>query len=320
MSTRDQVLEALLAAADPGVSGQDIAEKLGVSRMAVAKHVATLQAEGYEIEAARGRGYRLLATPTEATPAGVRPLVSSAFWTTIVGGLQAASTNDDARALAREGAPEGTAVVAASQTAGRGRLGREWSSPQGGAYLSVILRPQVPVAQVSSLALALGLGVARALDQMGVCPQLKWPNDVLLADGKVAGILVEMAAESDRVEWVVAGIGMNVRRPRGDGEQRAAYLSDVVSGWSPAAVTAAVLDEVATVYDQWRSNGFGGLAEEYGERHALQGQEVVVRDAIGRVCAAGRVRGVDADGRLLVADATGGTLGVSAGEVTLREE
>lgn len=319
MSTRERVLQALIEAAERGVSGQEIAEALGVSRTAIAKHVAALEAEGYVIEAARGRGYRLVAGPIDATPAGVRPLINSRFWTSVLGGWETGSTNDDARRLAQEGASEGTVVVAASQSAGRGRLGRTWSSPEGGAYLSVILRPAVSVLQASSLPLALGVAVARAFAKLGVASRLKWPNDVLLAEGKVAGVLVEMAAEADLVDWLVAGIGMNVSRGAGNDEARAAYLSDVAAGLTPAVVSAAVLDEVAAVYDEWKSGGFGVLAGEYGEWHSLSGQQVVVRDAMGRVSASGRVVGVDADGRLLLDDGAGAIQRVAAGEVTLRQ-
>lgn len=319
MSTRESVLDALVAAGGDGVSGQSLADRFGVSRVAISKHVAALQAQGYTIEAVTGRGYRLVATPSVSTPAGVQPLVRSPFWLRFEGGMETGSTNDDARALARSGAPEGTIVVVARQTAGRGRLGRSWLSPEGGAYLSAVLRPQVAPADVSTLTLALGVAVAKSFERFGARPRLKWPNDVLLETGKVAGILVEMAAEADRVEWLVAGIGANVLRPSAPAGVGPAYLSDAVGALAPAEVAAAVLDEVADAYAQWVATGFRAFAADYAERDALLGESVAVRDAAGSVKASGVATGVDIGGRLLVRAQDGTVTAVAAGEVTLRD-
>lgn len=323
MATRDIVLAALRAAGSAGVSGETIARELGMSRVAIAKHVSALRDAGYDIQAVPGTGYRLVATPDAPLPPEVRPLLTSSagFWTRIDGGGETGSTNDDARVLARSGAPEGTVVLASRQTAGRGRLGRTWSSPGGGAYLSAVLRPAVAPADVSSLALAVGVGIARGLAETGAPDaRLKWPNDVLLGGGKVAGVLLEMAAETDRVDWVVVGVGLNVRR--GPGEPHppgAAFLADSVDGARSAATVAAVLDGIAAAYEEWRDGGFPALLAEYERRDALRGMEVAVRDLAGRVVATGTVDGVDDAGRLVLRSADGGVSAVSAGEVTLRD-
>jgi len=323
---RVAILAALKAAAGAGVSGEALAADLGVSRVAVAKHIAALRDAGYEIEATRGSGYRLIAAPDLPLPEEVSPLLhatpsGSPRWR-LVGGVETGSTNDDAKRLARAGEPEGTVVVASKQTAGRGRLGRTWASPQGGLYLSAVLRPPLPPAAVSPLALAIGVGVARGLSRLGASPLLKWPNDVLLAqdDGaaKVAGILLEMSAETDVVEWVVAGCGLNVHRPPAGALAGAGYLDDVL-GDRPrlADVAAAVLDGIAEAYDAFLGDGFAALAEEYRSRDALRGREVAVRNATGAVLASGRVDGVDDQGRLLLHNGSERTA-VAAGEVTLR--
>ena len=137
----------------------------------------------------------------------MRRLLRSGLWTDLSGGGETGSTNDDARALARAGAEQGTVVLASRQIAGRGRLGRTWESPEGGAYLSAVLRPAVSPSDVSSLALVIALGVAEALEGLGLTPSVKWPNDVLVDGAKLAGVLLEMAAEADRVDWVVVGVG-----------------------------------------------------------------------------------------------------------------
>jgi BirA family biotin operon repressor/biotin-[acetyl-CoA-carboxylase] ligase len=316
VSRRDDVLAALGAAAPGPVSGEMLARQLGVSRVAVAKHVAALRAAGYEIVAAPGSGYRLLGASDVPLPQRVRALLAEEFWTRIVGYDETGSTNDDARALAREGAPEGTAVIAARQSAGRGRLGRTWSSPAGGAYVSCVLRPAVPLADVPSLGHAIAVGAARGLSAIGVEVGLKWPNDVMLDGGKLAGILLETSAETDRVDWVVAGIGLNVRRAA-EAPPGAAFVSDVLPGAERSRVAAAVLDGIAAAYRDWVAGGFAALRVEYLDRFTLVGREVTVSDVTGRALAAGTVSGVDGRGNLLL-DTADGSVSLVAGEVTLR--
>jgi BirA family transcriptional regulator, biotin operon repressor / biotin---[acetyl-CoA-carboxylase] ligase len=320
VTTRDEVLSALHAAGTVPLSGEALAAELGVSRVAVGKHVSALRELGYEIAAVPGSGYRLLSVPDLALPGEVVPLLHSGFWTALTGGGATGSTNDDARVAARVGAPEGSVFLASSQSTGKGRLGRSWVSPIGGVYLSAVLRPRVAAAEVSSLTLAVALGVAQGLEPLGASPRLKWPNDVLLGDGKLAGLLHEMSVESDAVEWVVAGVGVNVRRPpTGDaGLEGAAYLEDATGALRLAEVAAAVLDGIAETYERWQLGGFAELRADYEARFALVGEEVRVSDMLGEVRAEGEVLGVDDEGRLLVRGADDAVAAVVAGEVTLR--
>lgn len=319
MSTRDDVLSALRDAGEAGVSGELLAGELGVSRVAVGKHVKTLRAEGYGIDAAPGSGYVLSAIPDAPLPAEVTSHLRSTLWRRLEGGGETGSTSDDARTLAREGASDGTVVLASSQTAGRGRLGRDWVSPTGGAYFSAVLRPGVGLADVSALSLVVGLGVARGLIALGIDSRLKWPNDVLLSDGKVAGVLLEMAAEADAVEWVVVGVGLNVRRhSTSPSVKTAAYLSDERGDVRIASAVAAVLDGIAEVYAEWLARGFSALRDEYESRSSLIGESVTVRDRDGAVRGSGEVLGVDVGGRLRLAGPDG-EIAIAAGEVTLRE-
>lgn len=314
--SRDAVLMALRAAGGRGASGERLADAIGISRVAVAKHIAVLREMGYTIEARHGAGYKLLSSPGIAVPEEVRPLLRNPLWCEVRGALETGSTNQEARSLAESGAREGTVFLAASQTSGRGRLGRDWASPPGGAYMSMVLRPPVSPLEVGSLALAVAVGVARGVQACsGVEPSLKWPNDVLVDGRKLAGILLEMAAEADRVTWVVAGIGVNVRSA-GTRFPHAAFLADM-SDVSAAQVAASVLDGVADAYRIWLDAGFPALHEEYERFSALTGSEVTVSDATGRVHAAGVVAGVDGEGRLLVSG-DGRVTAVASGEVTLR--
>lgn len=320
-SDREPLLLARLRAAAPhAVSGERLAADLGVSRVAIAKRVAGLCARGYRIEAATGLGYRLLSSPDLPLPAEVAPLLSARMWSTLTGGSSTASTNDDAKRLAREGAAEGTVVLASEQTGGRGRLGREWSSPSGGVYFSVVLRPPLAPSEVAALPLVAGVGLARGFATLGTEVTLKWPNDVFEGDGKVAGVLVEMSAEAERVEWLVVGCGINVRPPATP-HPGAAYLAGDPAAPTPrlATVAAAALDGLASAYDDFRLGGFDAVRAEYVSRLRLLGRDVTVRRLDGAVAAAGRVAGVDETGRLVV-DGPDGPVALTAGEVTLRED
>ncbi|HSK46572.1 MAG TPA: biotin--[acetyl-CoA-carboxylase] ligase [Coriobacteriia bacterium] len=318
MSTRSLVLQALRDAGSAGVSGETIARELGLSRVAIAKHIAALRAAGYSIEARAGEGYRLLATPDLPLPGEVAPRLTDSFWVRVEGAEETGSTNDDARELARRGAPEGTAVVAARQTAGRGRFARTWLSPTGGAYLSAILRPPLGTLELAPLALVIAVGVARGLVSLGASPRLKWPNDVLLQRGKVAGILLEMSGQADRVDWVVVGVGVNVQ-PLGEPPgQSAAAVSDAVPDARAADVAGAVMDGIASAYQQWLAEGFSALRKEFESMHALSGRAVIVRDLQGGIVAAGTVQRIDEIGRLILLTEAG-SVPVASGDVTLRD-
>jgi BirA family biotin operon repressor/biotin-[acetyl-CoA-carboxylase] ligase len=330
---RRALVLAALSAEPTGVSGEALAGRLGVSRVAVAKHIAALRGLGYEIEAAAGRGYRLVSVPDAPLPLEVAPLLASVSWVRLSGGGVTGSTNDDCRALAIAGTPEGAVVLASAQTAGKGRLGRTWASPEGGVYLSALLRPPLAVADAGPLALVVGIGVARGLASLGAGVGLKWPNDVVALGpvepggtaagagparpaGKIAGVLLESMSEGERLSWVVAGVGIDVRRPAAP-EAGAAYLDDVAGSRPLARVAAAVLNGIADAYGRFLGAGFAALADEYAALSVLDRRSVRVADREGRLVVEGVARGVDATGRLLV-ETSGGTVAVASGDVTLR--
>jgi BirA family biotin operon repressor/biotin-[acetyl-CoA-carboxylase] ligase len=302
-----------------GVSGESLASDLGISRVAIRKHIAALRDQGYGVEARPGEGYRLLSRPDAPLPLEVMARIKEPFYVHAEGGHVTDSTNDDARRLAVAGEPEGTVVLAGEQRAGRGRLGRVWESPEGGAYASIVLRPDVETPEGIVLPLVVGIGVAEGLESLGVEALVKWPNDILAPDGrKIAGILCEGLSEGWQVVWVVAGIGINVSVPN---SPEGSVSVDELAGRHLLVpdVTATVLDSVARAYLRWKHEGFGVLAEAYERRSWLAGREVTISDAAGRVLVAGRVAGIDGQGRLLV-DSGDGIVPVAAGDVTLRRD
>jgi BirA family biotin operon repressor/biotin-[acetyl-CoA-carboxylase] ligase len=178
-----------------------------------------------------------------------------------------------------------------------------------------VLRPPLAPVALGGLSLALAVGTARALDSLGAEAGLKWPNDLEVAGRKLGGILLEMTAEADRTEWVVAGCGVNV--VGAPGADFAAVREQVPDVRVPV-VAAALLDGIAAAYREFLGAGFpGGLAAAYRARDVLTGRDVIVRDATGALVAAGVAERVADDGSLVVAGQDG-TRSVAAGEVTLR--
>lgn len=212
METKEEILRRLREAGDY-VSGETISARLGISRAAVWKGIRALREEGYGIRAVTNRGYRLDSCPDRYSEAEI----GAGLETEVLGRRifcydSVDSTNEEAKRHALSGAPNGSVFVAEEQTGGKGRLGRGWASPPGtGLWFSILLRPGLLPPHLPVTTLVAGLAVARAVRNLTGCGAcIKWPNDIVIGGKKVCGILTEMAAEIDRVEFVVVGIGVNV--------------------------------------------------------------------------------------------------------------
>ena len=184
---------------NPGfVSGEAMSAKLGISRNAVHKHVKSLRARGYQILGVSRRGYRLEDEPCRLSMGRITDRTEkSAFGRSFRYYDEIESTNAEAKSLANSGAPEGTVVIAEAQSAGRGRLGRRWTSPAGkGLLFSVLLRPQVPMNDAHLLTLVAAAAAADAVEAVAGTPvNIKWPNDLFLGDRKAGGILLEVSGQ-----------------------------------------------------------------------------------------------------------------------------
>lgn len=200
----NETQSAVLSALTEGpISGPELAQQLGISRAAVWKQIEALRQQGFEI--AGEHGYELQSVPEfggAAIEFGLDAPVSIEYHDTI------GSTNTRARELARI-KETNIAVVANEQTGGRGRLGREWHSPSGGIWLSILLRPELPAMHAPVYTLAAAVATTRAVRNAGCDATIKWPNDVQVDGNKLAGILTEMEGEADRISWLVVGIGIN---------------------------------------------------------------------------------------------------------------
>ena len=323
MTSAEQIVALLRAAAGAEVSSRVLCERLGVSRAAVWKQVEGLRAGGYAIEACSRRGYRLVRAPDTPFAAEVSPLLTALRIGRDCRYLaETGSTNRDVAALAEGGLPEGVVVVAGRQTAGRGRMSRVWFSPsEANLYFSLLLRPAIEPGRAASLPLVVGLAVAEALADCApeITPQIKWPNDILIGGKKVCGILCEMQAETDCVRHIIPGVGVNVnltcRMLPEELRDRATSLR-IETGriFSRAAVLAAILNRFEPLYDRWRQEGFAPLIPAVAARDVLQGRRITME--IGGRQVTGRADGIQPDGALRLVTAQG-VVPVYSGEAHL---
>ena len=319
--SEEMVLAFLAEAGDEFVSGEAISDKLGMSRAAVWKHVNGLRSQGYRIDAVPARGYRLVEIPDRLGALELKPLLGTHDLGQVLHCHdELESTNDLAKQLAEEGAGHGEVVVAEAQTAGRGRRGRAWvSPPRKNLYLSAILRPDLPPQRAAELTLVASVAVCEAVRQAGVAATIKWPNDVIVNGRKVAGILTEMAAEVDRVQWVVLGVGVNLNIAAEDlpDDLREIATSIAAERGEPvprALFTAALLGGLEEWLDRYEDEGFGPVRDAWRSLSGTLGREVRVSMAGGEI--SGIAEDIDESGALLVRGAAGLTR-VVAGDVQL---
>ncbi len=213
MSLRDDVLGRLLTAGDTYISGGLMADQLHVSRTAIWKVIEQLKAEGAEIESTSRLGYRLISPPDLFHEGQFELLMQNCRipWKPQYF-AEVDSTNNVAKTLAANVAPEGTVIISDHQTAGKGRLGKQFHSPQGGLYFSAILRPALPLNDMMAVTACAASAVFNALQEFGITAKIKWVNDLFLNDRKICGILSEGSfnAETLSLDYLIIGIGINL--------------------------------------------------------------------------------------------------------------
>ncbi len=287
------------------ISGEAISQQLGLTRAAVWKQVRTLRSQGYEIEGARGEGYRLLGRPDQILK---DDLFSRLSGNGLFGSFEyfpvTDSTNARAMELAERGSLHGTLVCADAQTAGRGRLGRKWVSPPAiNLYLTMILRPPIEPFLAPQLTLVAAIALAQGVEDVtGLSCKLKWPNDLYIGGRKAAGILAEMAADPDCVRHVAIGIGLNVNGLDSDfpDDLRGKATSlRIESGKRHfrVDVLVAFLNRFSVAYREFLSGGFLALQPEWNRRSLLEGKRVLLRQRTEAEW--GAALGVDDEGVLI---------------------
>ncbi len=320
-TTDEKILKSLERSGKGFVSGQSLAASLGLSRTAIWKHMNSLKARGFPIESSASKGYRLSAPllPFNETS------ISAGLATDLIGREilffdRLSSTNEEAVQLARRGAPEGTVVIAEAQDKGRGRLGREWVSPPGrNLYASIILRPGTAPHELQGITLLAAVAVAETIARFSPKkPSVKWPNDVLIGNRKIAGILMEMQGSAEMADFVVAGIGINLNMEQKDFPTplRKTATSLLCASGRPvprAAFTQSLLLSIEIWYKTFLEKGLSAIIEVWRQHFTSEGKPLRVRSL--RKTIEGICLGVDETGALVLRLANGATERVLAGDV-----
>ncbi|MDT8421050.1 MAG: biotin--[acetyl-CoA-carboxylase] ligase [Desulfuromonadales bacterium] len=320
MSSRDQILSLFRRRGGEFLSGQEISQTLNISRAAVWKQVEQLRDLGFEIEARRSLGYRLLKGPDLLLAEDITAGLQGEIGWTLTCLAETGSTNEDLRLMAEQGAAEGTVLVADRQSAGRGRLGRRWESPAGiNLYCSILLRPQIPPQQAPQLTFLSAVATAEALiGTFGLPVRVKWPNDLLVNGRKIAGMLNEMSAESEQVHFVLLGIGVNLNMQANQFPEDLRYPATSVllergTSVPRLAFVRSLLEKIDECYREYREEGFRVIRRRWEGLSDLLDQ--AVRVDLNPGIREGVVVGLDEDGALRLQLENGEVERILAGDV-----
>lgn len=316
-----KILDILLNA-DDFISGQEISEKLGVSRQAVWKAINALKEKGYEIQSVTNRGYRLVSSPNYLNESSLKSLLHNKIIGKNLIVLDSVdSTNDYLKKLGNEGCENGTVVAAREQTKGKGRLGRTWQSKKDdGIAFSVLLRPNVAPSEVSAITPLAGLAVCKAIREYTKLDcVIKWPNDIIVGRKKLVGILTEMSAEFDAVEYVITGIGINVDHtsfPEEIAFKATSLLLETGRHIDKNEFLACVLEHIENEFVKNNLELTPTALSEYTDLCATVGRSVTFQRGTRRI--SGMAVGVSEHGELKVMMSDGTICLVNSGEVTVQ--
>ena len=321
---RTEILNILRAEAPEPVSGEELANKLGVSRTAIWKNIQALKQEGYEIEAITKKGYVLAQIPDKLLPAEIAQKIETKWLGHELHYVDSVdSTNTLCKAYANQGCANGTVCVAEEQTGGKGRLSRGWFSPKGkGLWFSLVLQPPFLPEEAPKCTLLAAVAVVKAINSYkGVKAAIKWPNDILLDGKKLVGILTEMSAEFGHINYVVIGTGINVCVPKEmvPKELRNSAISLADKAQEPinrVELLAKVLDNMEELYEIVLKQGFKPILAMWRTYSATLGKMVKVIAPDSTYI--GRALDINDEGILLVQKTDGKIAEVLAGDVSIR--
>jgi len=291
------------------LSGQDISEPLMLSRAAVWKHIKKLQSLGYKIESRPKLGYRLTKTTELLLPWEISDgLETKLFGKRIYYFDTINSTQNFAIELASRPQENGTIVIAEKQTQGRGRLSRKWTSPSGGIWMSVILRPKFEVSTSTLFPIISSLALSLAIEKvLKIKTQIKWPNDLTIDDKKVAGILVDASVESGKINYLILGVGINFKFDVKEVEKTikntgnyygVATLVNKNNKTNPVKLVQALLLELERLYNLFLYGNSEYIIKQWTKRSSTIGKTVSVVSSAGPIH--GRAVKIDKDGALVI--------------------
>jgi BirA family biotin operon repressor/biotin-[acetyl-CoA-carboxylase] ligase len=325
-SPLDKIITLLKSHQSEFFSGEKLSKTLHLSRTAVWKNIKKLQSLGYKIESKPKIGYKLnfdtgLLLPWE---------ISDGLQTDIIGRKiyyfdTIDSTQNFALKLSQKPHENGSLVIAERQTRGRGRLNRKWVSPKGGIWLSILLRPNFELSQTSLFPMITSLALCLAIEKiLKIKPELKWPNDLTLKGGKIAGILIDAAIESNKIDYLIIGVGINfrispskisklVKDPRRNYEITTLVKKNQDA--NPVGLIQQFLFELEQMYNNITSNSIGKIRKEWTKRSSTIGKNVTAITTTGLL--KGRAIGIDETGALLLSN-RGKIQRLLAGDITHR--
>jgi BirA family biotin operon repressor/biotin-[acetyl-CoA-carboxylase] ligase len=322
-TVEEEIVGLLEKNGDKFFNTKDISLKLKVHPYSVYQAVRELRKWGFQIQNDRKRGYRLVESPDLILPAKIgKNLKTKIFGKKVYSYRKVGSTNVLGFRLAETEAEEGTLIVGDEQTKGKGRMGRSWYSPPGlGLWMSLILRPDIPPFKAPGLSICAGLALAQAIFEMtGIEAKIKWPNDCLIDGKKVGGILLELSAELDRINFVIVGIGVNVNHsvkdfPKNLAQTATSLKIKLGKDISRLALLTLFLEKFERIYLDFKKNGLSPQREMIKSYSSLLGKKVTVR--FGKEKLEGIAENIDENGSLVMKVKKGKKV-VTAGEVTVR--
>jgi BirA family biotin operon repressor/biotin-[acetyl-CoA-carboxylase] ligase len=320
----NKILKLLKDNRDGYVSGQDISNKLGVSRTAIWKHINQLKEIGYEIESISKKGYKLVGSPDLLTFEEIQPyLYTKLIGRNIIHFDSIPSTNIKAKEIGDKNESNGAVIISEEQTNGRGRLGRTWVSPKyKGLWMSIILKPELSPMEAAKLTQIGAAAVVKALQELNIDALIKWPNDVVINSKKVCGILTEMSAELTKINYIVMGIGVNVNiEENAFPEELKAIASSLLiehgEKINRQELTAKILNNFETLYlDFLNSSNIKESIDICRSYSAILNKEInIIKN---QIVTPALVKDIDDEGRLLVEYLDGHTEWLISGEVSIR--
>ncbi len=311
----------ILENANGYVSGEELSRELGVSRTAIWKNINSLRDDGCVISSVTNRGYRLENIPDFLD----KDIISRKLGTSVIGKKievlkTVDSTNDEVKRRASKGEPSGLVVAAEEQTRGKGRLGKLWDGQKGGLYFTALIRPELPPSDISSITLAAGYGVCLAIrEYTGLDARIKWPNDIIIGNKKVVGMLTEIAAQADMLEYAAIGIGINVNNDcfpdeiKNKATSLCTELGRKIDRNDFFRCVINRLDKVISSFIISMSiddiTSFTKLCATIGKRVSVQRADKPIE---------GTAREINRSGELIIVDDSGNEYVINSGEVTVQ--
>lgn len=320
-STKERVMDFLIENSNAYISGEVISEKLGISRASIWKHINTLKNEGYMIESKSKLGYKYCGSEKNLTPIYE---IKHSLTTDYIGKnihyfKSIDSTNTYANKIANN-SEEGTVVISDEQTNGKGRIGKKWVSKlHEGIFFSLILKPEIPIFDAPFITQVAGASLVNSFKDLGIDVTIKWPNDIILNGKKISGILTEMNAEIEKVNYVIVGIGINLYNQEFDKTISNVATSLLSEGYmvEKSLLISSFFTEFEKLYEEFKAGNKNNILEILRKKSAVLGRDIYIlrpNSDKEKVFA----KDIDGDGNLIVVDKNGNINTVFTGEISIR--